>query len=328
MQYSVFADFTTERFCGRIKCVAGFAADDTTIQFNDIQTEKYMDLAICSFASSSAGNSYYIKSGEVSILVDTGLAAKTIDERLAAVGGSYDELSAIFVTHEHTDHIKCLHTLMKRRPFGGKVFTGRGTADALSEKTKGIAISDFEIVKAGDSLRLNTGSCTAGRAGVQSGGRDDLKIQVFRLSHDTPEPVGYTFERNGKKAAIVTDTGYITEEIFQAIRGCDVLFLEANHERNLLLYGRYPYSLKHRILSDTGHLSNVDCGGALCRFIRELDGEKLPQVVLSHLSSENNTPQQAILTVRNVLEENDFYVGRDLTLTVAPKDEISQIFVL
>lgn len=289
-----------------------------------------MDLEICSFASSSSGNSYYIRSGETSILVDTGLAAKTIDERLSAVGGRYDELSAIFVTHEHSDHIKCLHTLMKRRPFKGKVFASRGTVDALLPKTKGIAAGDFEIVQAGDLLRSGTGGKGSFQTSVLAGscGADELKIQVFNLSHDTPEPIGYTFEQNGKKAAIVTDTGYITEEIFRAISGSDVLFIESNHERNLLLYGRYPYSLKHRILSDSGHLSNEDCGGMLCRFLRELGGEKMPRVVLSHLSSENNTPQQAILTVRNVLEENDFYVGRDLSLTVAPKDEISPMFVL
>ena len=281
-----------------------------------------MDLEICSFASSSSGNSYYIKSGDVSLLVDSGLAAKTIDGRLAAVGGAYEKLTAILVTHEHTDHVKCLHTLMKRRPFRGTVCASRGTQECIIGKTKGISEADFFSVKSGDSFWLG------GESGAGFEQADGLKVSVFGLSHDTPEPVGYSFERSGKKAAIVTDTGYISEEIFRAISGCDVLFIEANHERNLLLYGRYPYSLKHRILSDTGHLSNEDCGGALCRYLRELGGEKIPRVVLAHLSSENNTPQQAILTVRNVLEESDFYVGRDLILTVAPKDSMSELIVL
>ena len=86
--------------------------------------------------------------------------------------------------------------------------------------------------------------------------------------------------------------------------------------------------MKRRILSDTGHLSNEDCAGALCRYLTELGGEKIPQVVLAHLSSENNTPVQALLTVRNILEENDFYVGRDLALSVAPKDTPSRLIVI
>lgn len=281
-----------------------------------------MDLEICSFASSSSGNSYYIKSGDVSLLVDSGLAAKTIDERLAAVGGAYERLTAILVTHEHTDHIKCLHTLMRRRPFCGLVCASKGTQNKILEKTASLYEEDFSTVKSGDSFWLSVES----GAGFEQA--DGLKVSVFGLSHDTPEPVGYSFERNGKKAAIVTDTGRISEEIFGAIQDCDVLFIEANHERNLLLYGRYPYVLKQRILSDTGHLSNEDCGGAICRYLRELGGRKIPRVVLSHLSSENNTPQQAILTVRNVLEENDFYVGRDLMLSVAPKDSVSELIVL
>ena len=178
----------------------------------------------------------------------------------------------------------------------------------ILEKTAAISAGNFEKVCSGDSFTIK-----------------DIKVGTFALSHDTPQPIGYVFERGGRKIAIVTDTGYVTEEIFEAVREADVLVLEANHEKNLLLYGRYPYPLKRRILSDRGHLSNEDCGGALCRYLREIDGGKVPNVVLAHLSSENNTPMQARLTVRNILEENDFYEGKDLVLTTAPKDRLSEI---
>lgn len=270
-----------------------------------------MNLAICSFASSSSGNSYLIKSDETAILVDAGVAAKTTDERLSSLGIGYDELGGICVTHEHVDHIKCLHTLIKRRPYKNPVFASGGTREAVLEKTSALSAGNFERIQADDTFIMK-----------------DIKVTTFGISHDAAEPVGYSFEKNGRKIAIVTDTGCMTEDIFRAIRGAETLVIEANHEKNLLLYGKYPYSLKRRILSDVGHLSNEDCGAALCRFLREIDGEKVPQVVLAHLSSENNTPTQALLTVRNILEENDFYAGRDFILSVAPKAEIGEIIAV
>lgn len=267
-----------------------------------------MNLSICSFASSSSGNSYLIQSEETAILVDAGITAKATDEGLREIGIGYEDLGGICITHEHADHIKCLHTLAVRRPFEERIYATEGTMEGILEKTSAISAGNFERVCSGDSFKIR-----------------DIRVETFGLSHDTPQPIGYAFEKNGRKIAIVTDTGYVTEKIFEAIRGADVLVLEANHEKNLLLYGRYPYPLKRRILGDQGHLSNEDCGGALCRYLREIDGEKVPNVVLAHLSSENNTPMQALLTVRNILEENDFYAGKDLVLTTAPKNELSQI---
>ena len=267
-----------------------------------------MNLSICSFASSSSGNCYLIKSEETAVLMDAGITAKAVDTALASQGLGYADLGGICITHEHTDHIKCLHTLVGRRPFSGPVFATKGTREGILAKTSGMSQQSVETIRGGDSFSVG-----------------DIKVGCFGLSHDTPEPVGYFFEKNGCKIAIVTDTGYVTEEIFSAIRGADVLVLESNHEKNLLLYGRYPYPLKRRILSDVGHLSNEDCGGALCRYLTEMNGEKIPSVVLAHLSSENNTPMQALLTVRNVLEENDFYADRDLLLSTAPKNTVSQI---
>ena len=295
-----------------------------------------MNLEICSIASSSSGNSYVVRSEEAVILVDAGVTAKKIDEGLAKLKISYQDVDAILITHEHSDHINCLHTLVKRRPFAGRVYASHGTMCGTLSKGKGLTESAFDNVSAGDVLQIK-----------------DIKVNVFSLSHDTPQPTGYTFEKNGKKIAIVTDTGCVTEEIFGAISGSDILVLEANHEKNLLLYGRYPYPLKQRILSDTGHLSNETCALTLCRYLTEIKGRsgqtrtdtlreagiglgvedtgeqgrfgRIPEVVLAHLSKENNTPMQAMMTVSNILEENGFLVGEDLRLTVAPRDMLGEI---
>lgn len=293
-----------------------------------------MNLEICSIASSSSGNSYVVRSEEAVVLVDAGVTAKKIDEGLAKLKISYQDVDAILITHEHSDHINCLHTLVKRRPFAGRVYASYGTMQGVLSKGKNLAESAFDNVSAGDAVQIK-----------------DIKVNVFSLSHDTPQPTGYTFEKNGKKIAIVTDTGCVTEEIFASISGSDILVIEANHEKNLLLYGRYPYPLKQRILSDTGHLSNETCGLTICRYLTERGeemqegifgeasiepgardaGERdksrgIPEVVLAHLSKENNTPMQAMMTVSNILEENGFLVGEDLRLTVAPRDVLGEIF--
>ncbi len=267
-----------------------------------------MDLSICSFASSSSGNSYLIRSEKTAILVDAGISAKAIDADLASQGLGYAGLGAICVTHEHIDHIKSLHTLMKRRPLRNPVFASGGTVDAIIEKTSSVCDADFEHVRAGDTFA----TC-------------DIKITTFALSHDAAEPLGYTFEKNGHKIAIVTDTGCMTEEIFAAIRNADALVIEANHEKNLLLYGRYPYPLKRRIMSDLGHLSNEACALAIARYLREREGKSIPSILLAHLSSENNTQTQAYLTVKNILEENELYAGSDYVMATAPKSQIGQI---
>ena len=135
-------------------------------------------------------------------------------------------------------------------------------------------------------------------------------------------------KREGKKIAIVTDTGVVTEEILEAIKGSDLLVMESNHEVNILLYGSYPYNIKRRILSDVGHLSNEAAGNCILGFLKDINGEKIPRVLLAHLSQENNTPQQAYITVKNILEEEDFYVGKDLSLGVVLKDQLSELIYI
>ena len=260
-----------------------------------------MDLGFCSLSSGSSGNCYLIKSEHTNLLLDCGISCKSIKKGLESLGISLKDIDGIFVTHEHSDHIKGLKTLLKNTDC--PVYASHGTLENIVRKESSLPYERLIEVKGGNGFEIN-----------------DFEIGVFDLSHDTDEPVTFTFSSGGRKAAVVTDTGYISDPIFGHIRDCDILALEANHERNILLYGSYPYPLKLRILSDVGHLSNEACAHALAEVLRE--GRK-PKVFLAHLSKENNTPEQALITVKNALEEEGFIVGRDLELKVLSRDERS-----
>lgn len=266
-----------------------------------------MELGLQTFASSSSGNSYLVKSETTSIILDIGLGIKKMNEKFAEAALQPAEINGVLLTHEHIDHVRSLGSLV-REARDITVYATQGTIDVLTEKTPGLAKAGLTPVKGGTPFTVG-----------------DIKVIPFNVSHDTAEPVAYAFEKGGRKAAVVTDTGFISEEIFENIKDTDLLVLEANHERNILLYGRYPYSLKHRILSDLGHLSNEAAAECLIRMLRERDRFRTPRVILAHLSRENNTPQQAFITVKNLLEEAGFYVGKDLELEVADRDETGRL---
>ena len=270
-----------------------------------------MELAICSFASSSAGNSFLIQSQNTRMLIDVGISAKKTEQSLAACGLSCAELDGIVLTHEHVDHIKGIGTLLAKKSCHEPVFATRGTYEFAAEKYPQTAGKPFEIIRGGDRFRVG-----------------DITVEAFRISHDAAEPVGYTFQKGGRKIAFVTDTGCMTAEIFTAIRGADILVIEANHEKNILLYGKYPYSVKHRILSDRGHLSNEATGAVLSSYLADFDDGRRPEVQLAHLSKDNNSPAQAMLTVGNILEENGYYIGRDLTMEVAQREGIGRLLTI
>ena len=273
-----------------------------------------MILGFSTLASSSSGNCYYIKSETTSILVDVGISAAQIVKRLDALEASAQEIAGVFLTHEHVDHVKSVSAFHKKAPQAWFI-ASQGTAAGLEEKVRAAIEPQLMIVA--------PGCCDGSQCRDLMIG--DIEVHAFCLSHDAAEPTAYTFSKDGRKIAIVTDTGIVTEEIYEALKDADLLVLEANHEENILLYGRYPYSVKRRILSDEGHLSNEAAGRCLARMLRERReaGEtRVPRVLLAHLSRENNTPQQAFLTVRNVLEEEDFYVGKDLKIDVLGPDPV------
>ena len=276
--------------------------------------EQGMALEFCSFASGSSGNCYLVKTENTKLLVDVGITGKRIIAGLDGQGLCCEDLDGILLTHEHTDHVQSIR-MIARKAKTACVVGSEGTLNRVRER-----------VPEGRLITICGGAAVG--TDVEIG---DIQVIPFSLSHDAAEPVGYSFRTDGRQITIVTDTGCVTEEIFGQIRRADLLVLEANHEVNILKMGPYPYPLKRRILGDEGHLSNDTAGQVLCRMLeerKEKEEEDIPKVLLAHLSRENNTPQQAYLTVQNILFENGFYVDRDLKLTVILRDEESPLFTV
>ena len=257
-------------------------------------------LELCTLASGSSGNCLLVSSGSTYILVDAGISCRRITTALKAMGVEPKELSAVLITHEHSDHISGLTTLTKQ--LGVPVYASRGTGLQLCYR-----IPFLEEV-------LHT--FTPGE-GFSLGGVD---VETFPTPHDAAQSTGYALSAGGKKAAIVTDLGHVTRQVAEGIRGAELLVAEANHDVEWLQSGPYPYFLKSRILGDQGHLSNEAGAQLVCQAVEE--GART--VVLAHLSKENNTPQRAYDVVCGALERRGIQVGRDVRLDVAPRAQTGE----
>jgi len=264
-----------------------------------------MSISFCSFSSGSSGNSYLVKSGTTALLIDAGISGKRILEGLNYSETLFEDVKGILVTHEHGDHIKSLNTITKKLP-NIIAYANENTWSLIENK---IADAKKKVFKTGESFDIG-----------------DIRIKPFNISHDAIEPVGFSFYFEGNQISIVTDTGHITEEIYEEIIDADILVLESNHDVNMLKMCRYPWSIKQRILGTEGHLSNEDAGGILCRLIS--NKSKKRQVLLAHLSRENNFPEMAMQTIKNLLQEADFYIGKNINIEMLLKDQISPIYYL
>lgn len=264
-----------------------------------------MTLKFCSFASGSSGNCYLVKNDDTAILIDAGISGKKIFEGLEVTGTPRDMVCAVLVTHEHTDHIRSLHTIAKKLP-GAHVYANAGTWDSMRQH---ISEAQREYFRTGEDFSV--------------GG---FAVRPFPISHDAADPVGFSISCGDKQISICTDSGCVSDDIYEEISGADLLLLEANHEKEMLLFGKYPYSLKKRILGDRGHLSNVTCGECLCRIVEKNPKNRV--VLLGHMSRENNTPEVAMQAVKNTLEEQNIFIGGDLRIDVILRDCMSGVYEL
>ncbi|MBI5280805.1 MAG: MBL fold metallo-hydrolase [Candidatus Solibacter usitatus] len=255
---------------------------------------------VCVLASSSSGNSTFIGTDNTRILIDAGLNRKEIFARLAAIGEDPAKLDAIFVTHEHTDHICGLPVMM--RALGSKVpvFLTHLTAPKIEWGTGEPAVETFQ---AGATIDL--------------GG---LSVASFTIPHDAEDPVAYAVTVEGIKISIATDLGYIPDSVKFHLRGSHFLLLESNHHPDLLKVGPYPWHIKQRILSRKGHLSNE----AACEYISSELPAETQMLVLGHLSEQNNTIWEAELSAVQALEKR----GLKPRLVVAEPRKQSEIFRL
>ena len=270
-----------------------------------------MSLSICSISSGSSGNSYLIKSKEGAILIDAGISASRIISGLKRAETEPSEVKAVFITHEHSDHVAGVRVLMKKIP-NLQVFASKGTLQMMLQK--GYFGTELEI----DKNRMHI---------ITEGDEIDLcglLVRAFPIIHDAIEPFGYCINKGAKSISIVTDTGIFTESILYNVLESDVIVIEANHDTEVLRQGSYPYYLKKRILSEEGHLSNMQAAKALCKILETSSKKRC--VLLAHLSDENNTPSLAENTVNTILAQNGYYTGSDLYVGVLLRDKQSYIY--
>lgn len=253
-----------------------------------------MKLRFATIASSSGGNCVYIGTEYTNILIDAGLSGKRIEEGLSRLELTGHDIDAVFVTHEHADHVDGIGVLSRR--YDIPVYATEGTWGNMPVKVGELRPRNKRAVYADENLFFN-----------------DLCIQPFEIPHDAAEPVGYSIVTDNDKITVATDMGHITDIVKENIKGSSVLLLESNHDINMLKNGPYAYSLKQRILSDKGHLSNSVAGA----FLSKTADSKLKYVFLGHLSKENNTPQLAFDTVKDIVSESGAEIGGDFDMWVA-----------
>lgn len=245
--------------------------------------------------SGSKGNSWYISHSGGALLIDAGRSCKQLTAALNDNGIDPKTIEAIFVTHEHSDHVNGLRVFANK--YDLPVYMTEGTRKAVykkkfaDEKTRCYVIGD-------EGIDLST-----------------MHIDRFPISHDCAEGCGFIVDMGGKKYALATDLGYISEEAERALTGCDAVTIESNHDVNMLTMGSYPYELKRRILSDIGHLSNAACSTLLPRLVKS----GTTRFFLAHLSRENNMPEIALRESLNVLFDNNMHEMSDFTIDVAPE---------
>ena len=247
-------------------------------------------MKISVLASGSKGNSTYIETKESKILVDIGMTCLYIETKLKKLDVNPKDIDAIILTHTHVDHINGLKVFTKK--YDTKVYL---TDKMLKDIKEIFDIENYELIKEDFSIK-------------------DLNIEVFKTSHDASDSNGYIFNELDKSLVYITDTGYLNRKYKEKLSNKNIYIMESNHDIKMLQNGKYPYHLKQRILSDRGHLSNEMSSKYLSEFI----GNNTKNIILIHLSHENNDPDIALNTLKNKLKEENINFNN---ITISSQDE-------
>ena len=253
-------------------------------------------MRIVTFASGSTGNCCLVSDGGVNVLIDAGISARRIVQGLGVLGLAPQDVCGVLITHEHSDHISGLPVLVKRT--GMRIFAPSELGEVLKRVKP-------ELSESIDYIPPDGGLCVG-----------DVRITAFPTPHDASASFGYRIE-GSEVFAFATDTGHISDELLQGLQGADTVVIEANHDKVMLKNGPYPPFLKQRVLSKHGHLSNDDCAKLACL----LADSGTRQIILGHLSQQNNTPEVAETAVSEALS------GRNVKIYTAPANKLLEVLI-
>ncbi len=251
-------------------------------------------LKVCSFFSGSSGNCTYIESESGAILIDAGVSMKKIFEKLSRISRKPQFIKAIFVTHEHIDHILSVGSIARKLSI--PVYATKNTWRAMYKSIGKIEKDFIKPVEYDEGIDI-----------------DDITVSAFKIPHDAADPVGYKIKCGNSNFAVATDIGEMNDSIFLALSGCGGVLLESNHDVNMLLNGSYPYNLKQRIRGKFGHLSNEEAAITCSRLV----SSGVSKILLGHLSEENNTPEIALDSARCSILKCGVKIPEDVYITVA-----------
>ena len=262
-------------------------------------------IKFCSLYSGSSGNAIFLGAGSTRLLIDAGLSAKRIIEALVSIGEKPSDLSAILISHEHSDHIKGAGILSRKLNI--PIYANENTWKGMEPFIGPVSLNNKAYFNTGSEFEIG-----------------DFLVKSFPIPHDAMEPVGYNFFADCKKITVATDIGHINVELLNCLEASDLLLLESNHDVEMLRIGPYPWHLKKRIAGDRGHLSN-DAAGEVIAYMAEKGTKRF---LLGHLSRENNFPELAYQTVYNALCEKSCLAGLDISLDVVLRDKVGKIIEL
>ena len=265
-----------------------------------------MDMYFCPLFSGSSGNALFCQYGETRLLIDAGKSGKTIEDALKGIGADIRTVSGVLITHEHSDHIAGAGVLARK--YHLPVYATHDTWEAMEGKIGKIPADMKREIAAGRDFYLGS-----------------VGVVPFSIPHDAADPVGFRLYGGKLSVSTATDLGFFSDEVWSNVAGSTLVLLESNHDPDMLRANpRYSSALKARILGDHGHLSNEACSEALLRLVAAGTSD----VILGHLSAENNTPTLARKVSRGALEREGIRDGEDVRLQVALRDEVGSVFIL
>ena len=265
-----------------------------------------MEIRFCPLYSGSSGNALFVQAGETRVLIDAGKSGRMIADALAFIGEDVKNLDAILVTHEHTDHVAGVGVLARKLKI--PVYATGGTWRGMGWKVGDIAPAQQRVFEAGQDFYIGK-----------------LGVSPFSIPHDAAEPVGFRLWGGDRSIATATDLGYFPKELLDRIGGADLVLLESNHDPDMLMANdHYSQALKKRILGRRGHLSNDACAEAAV----QLRDTGVRNLILGHLSGENNTPRLALTTTETRCELEGMQLGVDIHIDVAYRDRVGSVYTI